>query len=142
MNTIMNMTLEVFSHALENNCLPQFELLKPKNKTQEQILMPALFREINDQPCNYNEWVYNRRDRFAYMTPEEIFESSPYSCAWVDRKLERLCKFEENQFYMYEMASYEDIEQSKREVEWYTEDGNKKYDLEQGLMRFQKIKTE
>ena len=141
MNTIMNMTLEIFSHALENNCLPQFELLKPRN-SNDQLHIPTLFRDMNDQHSNYNEWAYNRRDRLAYMTPEELFESSPYSSSWVDRNLERLSKFEENQFYMYEIASYEDTEQSKREVEWYTEDGNKKYDLEQGLMRFQKIKTE
>ena len=137
----MNMTLEIFSHALENNHLPQFEVLKPRN-SNDQLHIPTLFRDMNDHHINYKEWAYNRRDRLAYMTPEELFESSPYSSSWVDRNLERLSKFEENQFYMYEMASYEDTEQSKREVEWYTEDGNKKYDLEQGLMRFQKIKTE
>ena len=135
----MNMTLEVFSHALENNCLPQFELLKPRN-SHDQLHIPALFRDMNDQPSNYKEWAYNRRERLAYMTMEELFESSPYSCAWVDRNLERLCKLEENHFF--EAMSYEDAEQSKREVEWYTEDGNKKYDIEQGLMIFQKIKTE
>ena len=137
----MNMTLEIFCHALENNRLPKFELLKPRN-SNDQLHIPTLFRDMNDHHINYKEWAYNRRDRLAYMTPEELFESSPYSSSWVDRNLERLSKFEENQFYMYEMASYEDTEQSKREVEWYTEDGNKKYDLEQGLMRFQKIKTE
>jgi hypothetical protein len=139
MNIIMNMTLEIFSHALENNQLPQFELLKPRN-SNDQLHIPALFRDINDQHSNYNEWVYNRRERLAYMTTEELFESSPYSFSWVDRKLERLCKLEETQFF--EAMSYEDIEQSKREVEWYTEDGNKKYDIEQCLMNFQKIKHE
>ena len=135
----MNMTLEIFSHALENNRLPKFELLKPRN-SNDQLHMPTLFRDINDQPNNYNEWAYNRRDRLAYMTQEELFESSPYSSSWVDQKLERLYKFEENHFF--ETMSYEDTEQSKREVEWYTEDGNKKYDIEQGLTKFQKIKSE
>ena len=139
MNTIMNMTLEIFCHALENNRLPKFELLKPRN-SNDQLHMPTLFRDMNDQPNNYNEWAYNRRDRLAYMTQEELFESSPYSSSWVDQKLERLYKFEENHFF--EAMSYEDTEQSKREVEWYTEDGNKKYDIEQGLTIFQKIKSE
>jgi hypothetical protein len=139
MNTIMNMTLEVFCHALENNQLPKFEILKPRN-SNDQLHMPSLFRDMNDQPNNYKEWAYNRRDRLAYMTPGELFESSPYSSAWVDQRLERLCQFEETKFF--EAISYEDIEQSKREVEWYTEGGNQKYDIEQGLMNFQKIKIE
>lgn len=135
----MNMTFETFFHALENNRFPQFEILKPRN-SNNQLHMPTLFRDMNDQPNNYNEWAYNRRDRLAYMTSEELFESSPYSSSWVDQKLERLYNFEENQFF--KAMSYEDTEQSKREVEWYTEDGNKKYDIEQGLTIFQKIKTE
>jgi hypothetical protein len=139
MNTIMNMTLEVFCHALENNQLPKFEILKPRN-SNDQLHMPALFRDMNDQPSNYKEWAYNRRDRLAYMTPGELFESSPYSSAWVDQRLERLVQLEETKFF--DAISYEDIEQSKREVEWYTEGGNQKYDIEQGLMNFQKIKIE
>lgn len=141
MNIIMNMTFEQFTIALENFILPRF-IIKENYKNPDLNMPLNLFRDVNDSHANYNEWAYNRRDRLAFMTQEELYESSPYSASWIDRNLQRKQSCEENRFF--KMMGFEEMlkESSQREVDWYMEDGHKMYDIEDGLGKFQKLKIE
>ena len=111
------MTLEEFEYAVNNNSLPNTCEYNPKKSYIK------LFREMNDCPSNFIEWAYKRRDRLSYFTIDELFESSSYSSAIVDRSLE----FRNSHPELYDKKYKQLLEEiSKVEPgdyeEWYKDD--------------------
>lgn len=121
MDIIMNMTIETFEQALNNNTLPEI-----KRPTNADVKKNRLFRDTNDLSSTFVEWAYHRRNRLKYQNMDELFESSPFSYAFVDESLESRCNYPELYDKEYKKKLEEIVLQEEEDkIEWYTEDGNK-----------------
>ena len=124
MNIIMNMTIEKFEESINNNSLP--EIKRPPNTDFNKN---RLFRDTNDFSSTFVEWAYHRRNRLKYQTIDELFESSPFSYAFVDKSLESRSNYPELYDTEYKKKLEEIVLKEKEdEIQWYIEDGNKLLD--------------
>ena len=119
MNIIMNMTIEKFEESINNNSLP--EIKRPPNTDFNKN---RLFRDTNDFSSTFVEWAYHRRNRLKYQTIDELFESSPFSYAFVDRSLESRSNYPELYDKEYKKKLDKITLDEEIEIEWNTEDGN------------------